>query len=579
MIIRLCLLIVAAIFLSPNLSADDIAEEVVYNFKDELERDTPRGSVLGFISAVDMDDYEKAVEYLDLRGLGGRNKDKLGEDLARKLKFILDRVPEFDEMSLANIPKGLAGDGLSESRDLVVVVNKNGEKYSIFLDRMWGKKTQVWKFSRSTIRQLDQMHRLYDHGKLRKFLPPFLFEQQFLTLQLWQWLFLLLFAPIALVMARFTAHRIILILPRIFSLTEDDPGRKRLPRLQTPIFLFMSSFLFFLLSLFLNLTLAAKEILNASLGTIIVVGMTWLLLRSVDVFIQIFSYRLEKKGLYTASSMVPLGGRFVKILLLVITLLALLHVYSVNITALLAGLGVGGIAVALAAQKSLENLFSGIALITDQPVRVGDICQFNGQLGKVEDIGLRSTRIRTMNRSVLTVPNREFSQMTLENLSKRDKMKFECDIGVRYETSADQLRYLLGEMRKLLISHPMVLHDDRLRVRFSRFGDYSLDINVFCHIGTVRWYDYLAIREDLLLRMMECIEEAGASFAFPSRTVYAATSQPHDLEIQAQKEKTIDKQREDGNLPFPDFNQERYASFRNSISYPPDGSMSTGKNS
>ena len=137
----------------------------------------------------------------------------------------------------------------------------------------------------------------------------------------------------------------------------------------------------------------------------------------------------------------------------------------------------GGIAVALAAQKSLENLFSGIALGTDQPVRVGDICRFNSQLGKVEDIGSRSTRIRTMDRSLITIPNREFSQMTLDNLSKRDKMKFECNVGVRYETSADQLRYLITQLRKMLLSHPQVLQDDQdsspLRELWGLFAECS----------------------------------------------------------------------------------------------------------
>ncbi len=564
--------------ISPCLyAAEENEEDVVYNFRDEYERDTPRGSLLGFIKACEDGDFERARLYLDLRSVPKLKRKEQGSILAQKLKFIIDRAIEVDEMSLANTPKGVAKDGLSNTRDLAWVIEKDSQKYSFYLDRMWGPKVLVWKFSKSTVKNIPELYELYSNLKIIEYLPAFLVEMQMFTVQLWQWIITIIFFPISGWLAKFFTKKILKLIPRLSRSLSDYPKKNQLIDLRKPIFLFVAVLLWVLLAFSLNLTLAAQKIVTAVLGTILVIALTWGLLRSIDIFTVIFQYRLEKRELYSAGSVIPLGRRLAKILLFIITTLALLRVYNVDITALLAGLGVGGIAVALAAQKSLENLFSGIALITDQPVRVGDICRFNSQLGKVEDIGLRSTRIRTLERTLITIPNREFSQMTLENLSKRDKMKFESKLGIRYETTVDQLRYYIKELRRMLVSHPQVLQDEAIRVRFDGFGEYSLNIEIFCHLNTFRWYEYLAIREDLLLRMMDITEEAGTSFAFPSRTVYQDKAPSLDPSIQKVKEEEIESLRQDGNLPFPDFASSQYEEMRSTLHYPPKGSVSLPK--
>jgi MscS family membrane protein len=167
-------------------------------------------------------------------------------------------------------------------------------------------------------------------------------------------------------------------------------------------------------------------------------------------------------------------------------------------------------------------VIGGITLFADRPVRVGDFCQFGNQLGTIEEIGLRSTRVRTLERTVITIPNAEFAKLQLENLTRRDRMLLRTTLGVRYETTPEQLRLLPARLREMLLAHPKVAVDDLLRVRFVGFGAYSLDFEIFAYVRTRDWSDFLAIREDIFLRVAEIVQEVGTSFAFPSQTHYLA---------------------------------------------------------
>jgi MscS family membrane protein len=187
------------------------------------------------------------------------------------------------------------------------------------------------------------------------------------------------------------------------------------------------------------------------------------------------------------------------------------------------GRGVGGLAIALAAQKTIENLFGGVAVISDRPVSVGDVCRFGDRVGTVEDIGLRSTRIRTL----VTIPNAEFSSMTLENLSKRDKIWFHFALNLRRDTTPDQVRTLLESITKILREHPKV-ETGPLPVRFIGVGTYSLDLEVFAYVLTRNMDDFLRIQQELLLWVLEAVEAVGTALALPTQAsvdyVFSSTS-------------------------------------------------------
>jgi len=210
-----------------------------------------------------------------------------------------------------------------------------------------------------------------------------------------------------------------------------------------------------------------------------------------------------------------------EVIIVMIAMLAVLRFYGVDPTPVLAGLGVGGVAVALAAQKTLENIIAGASLIFDQAVVVGDYLRVGSIEGTVENIGLRSTRIRTPDRSVVTVPNSQIANLSLETLSARDKFWFHPIVGLRYETTSDQMRLVLDGSRKLLARHAAV-EAGSVRVRLLRMGAYSLDVELFAYVLARDWPHFLEIQEELLLSVGAVVRAAGTDIAFPSQTMYVA---------------------------------------------------------
>jgi len=256
-----------------------------------------------------------------------------------------------------------------------------------------------------------------------------------------------------------------------------------------------------------------------------------------------------------------------RVSLLLVAILLMAEIWTVPYTSVLTGLGIGGVAVALATQSTLQNVISGFTLFADRPLSVGDFCRYGDNLGTVEKIGLRSVRIRTLDRSVVSIPTQKFADMPLENLGLRDRLLLKTVIGVRYETSADQLRYLQAAIRRMLVGHPKLLPEPG-RVRFAGYGAFSLDLEIFVYVATSDWNEYLAVREDVLLRIMEIVEAAGTSMAFPSQTTYLARDTPNDPERMEEAERQIKRWRATGKLPLPDYADEDLERYEDELDYP-----------
>jgi MscS family membrane protein len=242
-----------------------------------------------------------------------------------------------------------------------------------------------------------------------------------------------------------------------------------------------------------------------------------------------------------------------------------------DVLPLLAGLGVGGLAVALAVRPTLENMIGGLILYADRPIRVGDYCTFSGQSGTVERIGLRSTRIRALDRTLVTVPNSVFADMQLINWARCDKMLVTTVIGLRYETTPEQMRHVLARMRQLCFAHPKI-ENESLRVRFSGFGASSLDVTVRVYALTNEWNEYHAIREDLYLRFAEAIEASGTSVAFPSSTLYVGRDSGLDPNKIEAAEREVAAWRDAESLPFPLTPEPLATRIADTLDYPPKGS-------
>lgn len=280
---------------------------------------------------------------------------------------------------------------------------------------------------------------------------------------------------------------------------------------------------------------SARYFITAAGRALILLSIVWYAIRLVDVAALALEHKLAERGDSTALTIVPVGRRVAKLFLLLLALLAGLQNLGFNVLSLLAGLGVVGIGVALAAQKTFEDFFGALAILFDQPVKRGDFCRFGDRLGTVEDIGLRSTRLRSLDRTVVTVPNSEFSHIQLENFGPRDRILFRTILGLRYETSADQLRHVMNGLRDLLENDEHV-GEDPCRVRFVEFGAFSLDLEVFCYIQTQDWAEFLGYRENLLLRMIDVVEASGTGFAFPSQTLYLGKDEGLDPDVRSRVE-------------------------------------------
>ena len=271
----------------------------------------------------------------------------------------------------------------------------------------------------------------------------------------------------------------------------------------------------------LRLPLFARQVWYFTGGALAIMLGGWLFVRVVQVSGRLLGRRIERRGGADATAVIRLCERTLTVVTFCFVVTLLLKGVGLikDVSTLIAGLGVGGIAIAFAAQKTLENLFGGISIIFDRTIRVGDTCKIGTQSGVVEDIGLRSTSLRTDARTVLTVPNGQLSAMNVENFGMREKIYFYHVIGIRRETSVAQMRAVLDALRKLLTDDVRV-EPATSRVRLIRFAPSSLDLEIAAYIMTLDALKFLEVQEELLLRIMDTIEANGTAAAFPSQTVY-----------------------------------------------------------
>jgi len=237
-----------------------------------------------------------------------------------------------------------------------------------------------------------------------------------------------------------------------------------------------------------------------------------------------------------------------------------------------AGFGFGGLALALAIRPTLENLVGGLILFVDKPVRVGDFCSFGDLNGTVEEIGIRSTKIRGLDRTLISVPNASFVDMELVNWAQCDKMLILTVIGLRYETEPDQLRQVLARLREMLFAHPKI-ERTTVRVRFTGYGASCLSVQIRIYALTREWNEFYAIREDVFLRVNTIVAESGTSFAFPSQTLYLGRDDGLDQQLSEAAKAQVAGWRRDGTLPFPDPAVARIDALEGTLKYPPRGSV------
>jgi len=355
--------------------------------------------------------------------------------------------------------------------------------------------------------------------------------------------------------------------------TSDTPFATTIRRMLLPISAIALAWaLYLFLDVEVNTSGAFARLTESALSVVTYVALAWLTWLAVLAVFEwiILSPKIAEQSLN--ANLLRLCARLVGILAFVLVLAQGAHSLGIPVLGVVAGLGFGGLAIALAIRPTLENLMGGLILFVDKPVRVGDFCSFGDLKGTVEEIGIRSTKIRGLDRSMISVPNASFVDMKLINWTRCDMRLILTEIGLRYETEPDQLRHVLARLREMLFAHPEI---DRstVRVRFVGYGAHSLDVQIRAYALTPDWNEFLAIREDVFLRVNKIVAESGTSFAFPSQTLYLGRDSGLDEKLSDAAKEQVAGWRGTGSLPFPNPAAARIDELEGTLDFPPDGSV------
>lgn len=480
---------------------------------DPLNRTTPRSAIFNFLGACHAERYRLAARYLDLSKIPADQRYQLGPELAKQLADILDRDPRFEVDLLSDSPEGTLNDGLAPDLDPLVKLTTGDESSALLLQRIQQQGLEVWLVSSDSVPRIADIDAMESASEIEKKMPSVLVKHRILDTPIWIWIALTVLTLLLFVLSRMLSILFLAIFAPLADRFDKSLKNYRLESLTDPLRLLISLAVFRAAMEFVTPSALLRDYLLKLMAFLATLGIAALAMRMIDIA----STRIQGRSgteRALAYSVFPLGLRIVRIGVFLIAALVILASWGYNTNAILAGLGVGGLAVALAAQKTIENLFGAVALISDRPVLVGDFCQFGTLTGTVEDIGLRSTRVRTNDRTMVTIPNSSFSTMTIENFSRRDRMWFHPTLRLRRDTTPEKVKEMMDTTFAILRDHPQVQPAD-VPVRFIKITDYSLDLEVFAYVDTPNFDEYLKVQTALLLKLLEAAQRHGVGFAIP----------------------------------------------------------------
>ncbi|MHB8108456.1 MAG: mechanosensitive ion channel family protein [Syntrophorhabdaceae bacterium] len=474
--------------------------------KDPLGRSTPQGTVIGFMREAGREDYERAAQYLD-SVLPAKSAERLAVQLYTVLNYGLSN----DVSEVSAEAEGDLAENLDRGREKIGSIETPTRTYPIILERVERDKMQVWLFSSQTLKAVPEMYKGIKPRAIEKYIPETFKTYKILKYPLWKWIMFIMIVPLSFLFSWFLTWLIFIIARNVFRLTDASFS------LKGPVRVLGLAAAFYIASI-MSYSLLSRLFWIRVSETLLIIGLTWLCLKLIDPAVKrIWGHReITSSGTIAVTRLLH---KTVKTVIVIIGLLFIFYLGGINVTAVLTGLGIGGIAIAFAAQKTLENFFGGIMIVWDQPIRVGDFCRGENHMGTVEDIGLRSTKLRTPQRTVVSIPNGQLATMSLENFSVRDKILFHHKLPLRLETSVKQLKSIAAHIGRILSTHPN-LEKESAWVRFTGLKDSGLEIETWAYILSTDYDLFQAIQEELLLHFMTIIEDAGTSLSIPSRMAY-----------------------------------------------------------
>ena len=572
--------VVAAIPAQSQVLSGSTATSTANTAADPLGRTTPSGSMLGFLQAAQSGDYGIAAQYLQL---SAARRQSEGQQLATKLKVVLDNAftGRFKNFTQAD---GIPQEGVPLGRQKLGTMSSGDVEVDLDLVRVSDPNSgKIWLIASDTLSKIPELYEQVQARHVESRLPHVLVKHEFADMPLWQFLALV----IALAVAAALGWLILALLEIPLRWWARRLGQLEVANWRSvsgPAWLLAGTLIHQVFAVYLHIPLLPRHYYFQITSVALIVSATWVLWRVVQWALLRVRNRALTRGLAGTGSLMLLGERILKAVIFVVGIFAVLSNLGFNMSTALAGLGIGGLAIGFGAQQTIANLFGGVSVLGDEVFRVGDVCRFGDRTGVVEDIGLRSTRIRTDERTLVAIPNGTVATINLENLSRRDKLLFKTTLGLRPESKADHVRFVLAEIRRLLYSHPKV-ETKSVRVRLTDIAGTSLSVEVFAYILTREFNEFAAIREDLLLRIMDVMENSGGGLALPSQTLYLSRDVGLEKEKSEKAIKTIADLKDGKKLPFPDFHADDISSFKGSIDYPqPESAVlktpgESGKNS
>jgi MscS family membrane protein len=480
---------------------------------DDTPAESPREATWEFLDRVHRGDLKAAAGYL---ALPSAQRDRASE-LAQRLGAVLDSSASLDIDDLSAEPEGDRDDRLgARSEEIAQVARRDGKSEPVRLERVEADGKQRWRFTASTVGRVDAWYQEIQPGRLAAWMPPFLRVAGPYGVQWWQWIGLVVIVIAGFTLGRLLGGLTVAIATRVAKKTSNRFDDDVIRAGAGPLTAFWSLVAMRAVVPLLELHAQAAVMVSGAIAVGIFVVFFWTLMRAVDVFCILAARSRWAVRSPSSRSLISLARRLLKVVIAVIGAVSLLSTLGYPVASIIAGLGVGGVAMALAAQKTVENLFGAFSIGVDQPIREGDFVKIDDLVGTVETIGLRSTRIRTLDRTLVTFPNGKLADLRLETFAVRDRLRLACVLGLVYSTTPAQLARIIDELRATLRQHPTIWPDS-VNVYLIELAETSLKIEVNAWFQTTDWDEFQQIRQDLFIRFLEIVRAAGSDFAFPPR--------------------------------------------------------------
>lgn len=479
----------------------------------ERNQETPRNAAFDFVMLAREGNWKAASNHLQPPPEGWPEGES-PERIARALKTILDTRLWID---FDTVPDARTGEGAVDAEGRVSLGEVATEDAAIEINLVRAK--DEWFFAPETVAAVPPVARSIGSWWTTA-LPAFLGDVRLAEIELWQWIGLATIAVVGILAGMFVSRAL---------RSGADMGALRnlgvvaptIGAIATPVGFLLSFVAMRLAEGFLVLSVPARENLSLGLRAATVFVIAWAVVRWIRAMSLLLEKKLEARGIAEAVGIVRIARVIASALVYLLGASAALQIFGLDLSAVIAGLGIGTAALALASQQTLGNLFGGASVLADRVLKPGDTVNIGGTIGTVERIGIRSTQVRTLDRTLLVVANGDLAQSRVEKMSERDAFRLSATLGLRYETTADQMRRIVGDIRELLENDAMV-DAASVRVHFLVFNNSSLDIDIKALIQTNDAAKYRETLERFNLSFMEIVARHGSGFAFPSQTVYLA---------------------------------------------------------